>query len=83
VDRPTCETCPYWTDPDKNEFGECRVVAPTLTPAELAVRIYDDTNGMEYGAWPTTYFDSWCGQHPDFPAYIAARKAQPVDHPAE
>lgn len=76
MERPTCKTCPYWIlmgkDDDDDEFGECRHTPPDLVQADA----WDDYLNCK---WPRTYVFNWCGEHPDFPAYIAAtRKRQPT-----
>jgi len=67
MERPTCETCPYWRDlrNPKNELdesGECRRYPPTPN--------------KQVSLWPLTYDLHWCGEHPDFPAYIASLKSK-------
>lgn len=66
MDRPTCETCPYWmiepNEPDRSR-GECRRNAPKPSPTGQNVNV-----DVEY--WPQVFNDAWCGEHPDFPAYI-------------
>ena len=55
--RPTCERCPYWEKGSKSpEEGHCHVDRP---------RIVDSDN--EFGFFPATFADEWCGKHPDFP----------------
>jgi len=33
--------------------------------------------GLDGGMWPWVFPDDWCGEHPDFPAYIAISTAGP------
>jgi hypothetical protein len=85
AERPTCKTCPYW-DEDKRSYGdigECRRYPPQLIPESVSVGqrkapsgdIYHDVNPDQL--FPGVFGrDDWCGEHPDFPAYIAARKAE-------
>lgn len=62
-----CGTCPYW-DRRSDWEGHCRRRAP-----RPAVDIPDNESiAMPY--WPVTTTDDWCGEHPDFAAYLAARK---------
>jgi len=74
VDKPACETCPYWlvSDRDDNQ-GTCSRYPPTV-PSDVSCQ-YDPLSML----WPLTYHDTSCGEHPDFPAWIeeqrAARKA--------
>ena len=67
MDRPTCATCPYWLNEADDEGWRQRrppVVVPLL--------------GSD-AKWRTTQPESnaadWCGEHPDFPAFIESRKA--------
>jgi hypothetical protein len=83
--RPTCKTCPYWHDlvtedegienwkDDEVRFGDCRRRAPS------PVMIYQmpPNPGSDNRAdlvWLQTLNGDWCGEHPDFPAYIASLK---------
>jgi hypothetical protein len=77
IERPTCETCAFWEwlqtrpvpDPDDYEVGECRRRPPTASrPSKLA-------GGKAMATWRRTFEDDWCGEHPDFPAYLLMRKA--------
>lgn len=75
--RPRCGACPYfhwmdeWTNsasPDPNEFdaddkGYCHRHAPaSMTKREPF---------KAESVWPQVYRDDFCGEHPDFPAYLA------------
>jgi hypothetical protein len=94
-ERPTCATCPYWTNADDpgEEAGACgryppRIVGSIVT--ELASRMLalrgptsdDDVLDSRISAamtavvteWPYTERDAWCGEHPDFPAWLAATR---------
>jgi hypothetical protein len=89
MERPKCKTCPYmeW---DGDDGGFCqrfppRVVADSIRfPSEIR-RSYDSEgagNPLLFVIWteqalPVVDSDDWCGEHPDFPAYIkATRKAE-------
>lgn len=62
--RPTCSTCPYWdSTPVDVGKGSCHRNAPT--PGNSS-------------AWRPTGPDEFCGQHPDFPAYIATIRGNPA-----
>lgn len=60
-ERPTCESCPYWHRLSSPEgapgHGECCKSLPRF----------------ERPKWPPTTGDCFCGEHPDFPAWIASR----------
>ncbi len=64
MNRPTCETCPFWAKPHSDEassaIGQCRRSAPR--PAEC----FD---------WAKTYSTDWCGEHPDFPEWRRRERA--------
>jgi hypothetical protein len=55
----TCSTCRYWfemagyTDADGVAVAACRRRAPVHTASQLP---------LPSGIWPTTSFDSWCGE---------------------
>jgi hypothetical protein len=36
-----------------------------------------DPHAVFDSVWPSTQGDDWCGEHPDFPAYLKARSAEP------
>lgn len=69
--RPTCETCAYWhIYEDQKILGNCKRNAPK--PVEWP----EGLDGGGYGTcWPETTDDDWCGEHPDFPDYLASLKA--------
>lgn len=89
MDIPTCKTCPYFfdnrtgrphtkgkmeeiaqfPDPD-NWWAECH----RYPPAMLEKNTYENPN--ELGVWPEVLITDSCGEHPDFPAYLASLKAQ-------
>ena len=64
--RPTCRTCPFWhaMDPQQCRFNPPRVLLiPVTVPGATGMAV----NGF----FPNCGPDSWCGKHPDYPAYIA------------
>jgi hypothetical protein len=74
--KPTCESCVYWDtwtqDCKKDALGLCRKNAPRR------IRIHK-THGMSsttqiLNDTPKTKIDEWCGEHPDFPAYLESLK---------
>jgi len=72
MEKPTCETCPYWyqhTGYKEFDSGNCRRRAPTL---EYDLMAHKDSK-LKLPTYPTTDKEKWCGEHPDFPAWIAAR----------
>jgi len=76
MERPSCRTCPYWDnsndEPGREPKGFCRKRSPRFPPTESLVKAAEDSWG---GIWPDTYYFEWCGEHPDFPVWLAARKA--------
>jgi hypothetical protein len=75
MDRPTCETCPYWREVEGQQEGECRRHTPTI-----GERI-DGIESMVNAEWPYTDYFDWCGEHPDFPACMASRTVIPPPAP--
>jgi hypothetical protein len=84
MERPTCETCPYfsWFSEDmREEVGECHRRAPT--PLHDAPDLHEPLSW-----WPCVVANvHWCGEHPDFPAFLAATRppaspAAPTPDPA-
>jgi hypothetical protein len=69
MDRPTCETCPFWDGPDEVGLGICRKHAPTPSTTRT-----EPEKSFRFPVWPLTVEDEWCGEHPDFPAWIASDK---------
>jgi hypothetical protein len=70
MDRPTCKTCLYWEpqgiDPDQ---GYCR-----RYPPQHIDKTESHTDAAERYLVPVTWGDDWCGEHPDFPAWLARQK---------
>lgn len=74
---PTCETCPYWDKIRLNcvteHSGQCR-----KNPPELLLETADGTETFtrirRASLWPVTISSHYCGEHPDFPEYLQARK---------
>jgi hypothetical protein len=91
--RPICGNCPYWngfTQFMRGRFGEgdfegCRRSPPVLPGSDYLA--WDKESGGPGhafdGVFPSTRAVDFCGEHPDFPAYIASLKAQgPPSNPA-
>lgn len=58
MNRPTCETCPFWEQPKDGSIGQCRKNAPLNAGTHYAIRVF--------AAWPETGRADWCGEHPQF-----------------
>lgn len=68
--RPTCETCVYWKcyDPDDApNDGWCQKRPPQYLAAHPD---HDPSRDMEW-MQPSTAAGDSCGEHHDFPAYLA------------
>jgi hypothetical protein len=74
MDRPTCETCPFWDGPDEVGTGICRRHAPTPAKRSTEQDKSEQDKSERFPVWPRTVEDEWCGEHPDFPAWIASAK---------
>lgn len=72
MERPTCGTCPYLFEEEVGEHT-CRRHAPKPSKFDNA-------------EWPIVDHEyDTCGEHPDFPAWIAATRSAPPspDHTGE
>jgi hypothetical protein len=77
AERPTCETCP-WLD-TSTQSGMPQVEPDTTAMCRRNPPAHDDRTGL--AVWPMVERDGdWCGEHPDFPTYIAAIR-QPAAPP--
>jgi hypothetical protein len=64
MERPTCATCAFW---DKASGEWCRRNPPVA-------QVYLWPNADEpsnTSAWPGTWEGDWCGEHDQFPRYLA------------
>ena len=90
MDRPICDECPYWKklfdDPTR---GECRKHPPVIVDCVAAAMGADATANVgdytlkcvDYAScWPFVNFDEFCGEHPDFPAWIESQRRS-IDTP--
>lgn len=72
MEHPTCETCSYFVDHGVD--GTCHRAAPQ------PVQDLDQFSSVgmidRKIIWPVVDHLDWCGEHPDFPAYIASLKLQ-------
>ena len=77
MNRPTCETCANFdfTNEWPDDAGGHGTQWPQGTPLPQMVgrcRIYPTAS-------PKKSPDEWCGQHSDFPAYVASLKTLTED----
>lgn len=66
MNRPTCETCPFWDAPvflSSSGPGRCRHDAPTLGPEPFYQAMF-----------PPMFSTGFCGEHPGFQAYLDESK---------
>jgi hypothetical protein len=76
MDKPTCKTCPYlfraYMFPNN---GYCHRKPPV--PVSI---VYTDPEGfvkVEFETrWPDVGDTDYCGEHPDFPAWLADQKPE-------
>ena len=78
MDKPTCETCPYFvrdSDPATG-FGTCHRHAPQ--PRSGFFQWNDNESDCEetYGYFASIAFFDFCGEHPDFPAWIESQRKE-------
>ncbi len=84
MERPVCETCPFWywdqygeTEVGDVDMAECRRYAPMADQEPNGTkRACARADGISYDSttWPITGPIDWCGEHPDFPAYLESLK---------
>jgi hypothetical protein len=78
--KPTCETCPWWQDNserfENDGMGQCRKTIPN--PFRYgSIKTDPDIETESY--WPICPKGAWCGEHPDFPAYLESLKEEKGD----
>lgn len=66
MERPTCKTCPYFTDHGKD--GTCH----RLAPPPIHILGMPDMKSVvnRTTLWAVVDHEDWCGEHPGFPAYM-------------
>ena len=75
MDRPTCKTCPYWnTLEDEDEPEPLEGWCHRFPPLPAVTKVMIKETGMYDGIHVVTRRCDFCGEHPDFPAYIAGPK---------
>jgi hypothetical protein len=70
-----CKTCPYWDESSEDENrGWCfrHAPKPLTHPDESGDNPWPFVSANAF--FPQTESDDFCGEHPDFPAYIASLK---------
>ena len=75
--RPTCETCPYWEN-DGEYAGECHRFPPRLPSTDRQQNesiVALGARAMWTGWHAATAPSEWCGEHPDFPAWLRFARA--------
>lgn len=84
-ERPTCATCPYWDGNDEDDEaneGYCRRLPPVVSDASVVdfarhrgESPLESILSAAVAIHPTTHRKCWCGEHPDFLAWIKATQA--------
>lgn len=77
MERPTCGTCPYWDEADRDDVrvGECKRFPPVFPPNDKMRSETVELYGDDWMGWsPETSPNDFCGEHPSFPAYVASLK---------
>lgn len=69
-ERPTCATCPYW---QIKHASDVEILAGGVM-VDGECRRYAPSRLGTSESWSTR----WCGEHPDFPAWIKATRASPA-----
>lgn len=84
MERPTCATCPFWELFDEDgDDGNCHRNPPTVSSTPNQEQEGVNIAGDPYYGWfPVVSVFNWCGEHPDFPDYIASLKAKAAEDPA-
>ncbi len=67
MERPTCKTCVFWGKYDENQ-GICR----RLPPNSMMYLWPRADTPSETTTWPEVWEGDWCGEHPQFPRYLAS-----------
>lgn len=62
MDKPTCSTCPFW-----NPFWIKGSIMFEMTRCRK--------NSPAIG-WPKTLPEDWCGEHPDFAAWLFLERSK-------
>ena len=79
MERPTCETCPYWDgDHSVKGIGYCKRNAPVPIILPLRGELPNDYHIGDDPTFAELAGTDWCGEHPQFPAYIESLKPVPV-----
>ncbi len=97
--RPTCKTCPYFEasitviQAGKNKGqrrresdGECHRGIPQIVLIQRLDDPIPDWTPCYWGHFPHVSGRHWCGEHPDFPGWLATREVKQhpePPHPAE
>ncbi len=73
MERPTCKTCPHFRDFGTD--GTCHKSAPP--PVQDFGQFDSPSRQGRRTIWAVVERDNGCGDHPEFPAYIASLKPRP------
>lgn len=67
MERPSCRTCVHWNDTGERE-SECMRMPPTV----FVIPFPRDDGTYTESVFPMVSAGMGCGEHPDFPAYLAS-----------
>jgi hypothetical protein len=70
----TCSTCAFF-DRNDNATGLCRLVPPTVIPAQHLDGSVRQTK--PFTTWPLVRNNDWCGEHVDGDWKVEVRKTTP------
>lgn len=74
MEKPMCKTCPYH-EYDEHATGDHYCMRHAPSPIQN-----DEPGDTTFTHWPPIDIETdWCGEHPNFPAYLASLKPQPED----
>jgi hypothetical protein len=75
MERPTCNTCAYWSGRPDSSDGGCRRKSPNSFH-EAASMIETE---LPMAFWPVTDFDDWCGEHSEWYKWMMELQARAVE----
>lgn len=58
----SCQTC-KWFDRANTDTGLCRLIPPTVIPAQMKDKRTGEDRTKPFTAWPLVRNLDWCGDH--------------------
>ncbi len=75
MERPTCKTCVFFYDDESEERGECHRYPPKVAQTKEQQKESELAGCGIFESWfPDVHNSEWCGEHPEFPAYLASER---------